>query len=456
MSATIKQWLLGLRDGETPLAHPRLSARYASVLIGLVVLGGLVVPGGRLGIDMRWSELMRDAEASWWTHLALAFNALGHGILRGLTIAGVGLVLLIAGRRAALLAFALAEALTPLLVNLIKLLVGRERPPGAMIEAHGSSYPSGHAAYAGATAVLLVLLFTSPGRQTTSRMGRGRRLDCRDGLESNLFTGALAVGRCCGSHARRRRRLAHRRGRPDRLDAAGPCERLRRDRAAIQVTAAWLLVSRRVAQAVGRCTVKRPPVVSVWAVISPPALRASRRASASPRPAPRWSAAPALPRMPGSKILVASSIAMPGTVVGNGDCDVGSCRDEADGYLGAAVSECVVKQRMHDSLDEIRFDGDAGFVRWERHTDDDPAARCLVANAFDCKLDSGPSVGRGTARAGFVAGGCDESLDRSTHLLCVPCDCGEAFAVVLARPFSAECEFALGCDFREWCAQLVG
>ena len=73
-------------------------------------------------------------------------------------------MLLIPRRRAALLAFILAEALTPLLVNLIKLLVGRERPPGAMIEAHGSSYPSGHAAYAGATAVILVLLFTKPGR----------------------------------------------------------------------------------------------------------------------------------------------------------------------------------------------------------------------------------------------------------------------------------------------------
>ena len=29
-----------------------------------------------------------------------------------------------------------------------------------MLEAHGSSYPSGHAAYAGATAVALVLLFS--------------------------------------------------------------------------------------------------------------------------------------------------------------------------------------------------------------------------------------------------------------------------------------------------------
>ena len=107
---------------------------------------------------------MHDAETSLLTHIALVFNAVGHGILRALTIAGVGLVLLIARRRAALLAFIVAEAMTPLLVNLIKLLVGRERPPGALIEAHGSSYPSGHAAYAGATAVMLVLLFTTPGR----------------------------------------------------------------------------------------------------------------------------------------------------------------------------------------------------------------------------------------------------------------------------------------------------
>ena len=37
-----------------------------------------------------------------------------------------------------------------------------------MLEPHGTSFPSGHAAYAGATAVALVLLFSRPGR--------GRRL----------------------------------------------------------------------------------------------------------------------------------------------------------------------------------------------------------------------------------------------------------------------------------------
>ena len=123
-----------------------------------------LIPDGPLRLDERWARLMEDVEGSLLTHVALVFNAVGHGILRALTTGGVGLVLLIKSRRAALLAFILAEALTPLLVNLIKLIVGRERPPGAMIEAHGSSYPSGHAAYAGATAVILVLLFTKPSR----------------------------------------------------------------------------------------------------------------------------------------------------------------------------------------------------------------------------------------------------------------------------------------------------
>ena len=75
----------------------------------------------------------------------------------------IGLALLIARRRPALVAFALAEALTPLASNTIKTLVDRPRPPGALIDAHGSSFPSGHAAYAGATAIAVVLLFTRLG-----------------------------------------------------------------------------------------------------------------------------------------------------------------------------------------------------------------------------------------------------------------------------------------------------
>jgi membrane-associated phospholipid phosphatase len=134
-------------------------------LLALVALLALVIPAGPLALDSRWSELMRDMQTPILKHLALVFNGLGQGFWRALTLTAIGLGLLLARRWTALLAFAAAEALTPLLVNLTKVLVDRARPPGHMLTTHGSSFPSGHAAYAGATAVALVLLFTHPGRQ---------------------------------------------------------------------------------------------------------------------------------------------------------------------------------------------------------------------------------------------------------------------------------------------------
>ena len=116
--------------GEEFLARPGRAVGWASVLLVLVALGALLIPAGPLALDSRWSELMEDIESSLLTHVALVFNALGHGVWRALTIAGIGVVLLIARRWAALIAFAFAEALTPLLVNLIKPAVHRERPRG--------------------------------------------------------------------------------------------------------------------------------------------------------------------------------------------------------------------------------------------------------------------------------------------------------------------------------------
>ncbi len=156
------------RQTEEFLARPGRAVGWAGALLALVLLLALLIPAGPLTIDSRWAELMQDIETPFLTHLALVFNALGRGIWRALTLAGIGLALLLARRWAALAAFAVAEALTPLLSNLIKLAVSRERPPGQMLEPHGTSFPSGHAAYAGATAVALVLLFSKPGR--------GRRL----------------------------------------------------------------------------------------------------------------------------------------------------------------------------------------------------------------------------------------------------------------------------------------
>jgi membrane-associated phospholipid phosphatase len=134
-------------------------------LIALVVLTGLLIPARPLAIDHTWSGWMRDLGAGAPHRLALAFNYLGRGLGRALSLAGIGVVLAVVGRWRALVAFAAAESLTPIVSNLTKHLVDRPRPPHSLLHVTGSSFPSGHAAYAAATAVTLVLVLTRPGRR---------------------------------------------------------------------------------------------------------------------------------------------------------------------------------------------------------------------------------------------------------------------------------------------------
>lgn len=132
-------------------------------MLAFVVLIAIVVPEGHLGVDRSWAEAMHHLETPLLTHLALVFNWLGRGLGRALALALVGLLLLRRRRWLALVAFGIAESLAPLFSALLKLLVDRARPPDGLVHPVGASFPSGHATYAGATCVALVLLFTTPG-----------------------------------------------------------------------------------------------------------------------------------------------------------------------------------------------------------------------------------------------------------------------------------------------------
>jgi membrane-associated phospholipid phosphatase len=132
-------------------------------MLALVALIAIFIPAGPLGLDRSWSEAMHHLETPVLTHLALVFNWLGRGLGRALTLALVGALLLRRRRWLALVVFAAAESLAPLLSTLLKALVDRHRPPDGLVHPVGASFPSGHAAYAGATCVALVLLFTTPG-----------------------------------------------------------------------------------------------------------------------------------------------------------------------------------------------------------------------------------------------------------------------------------------------------
>jgi membrane-associated phospholipid phosphatase len=161
MPPTLWTRLLERREGF--FARPVRAVGCASALLTLVVLAAFLVPTGPLSLDSSWSELMQDIQTPFLKHLALVFDALGRGVWRGVTLAAIGIVLLVARRWVALIAFALTEALTPFLGDVIKALVDRPRPSEATLSPHGSSFPSGHAAYAGATTIALVLLFSKPG-----------------------------------------------------------------------------------------------------------------------------------------------------------------------------------------------------------------------------------------------------------------------------------------------------
>ena len=145
------------------LSRPVRSFWVGVALLGVVAFTAVVVPMEPLEVDRRWSEAMQDIRTPMLTDVALVFNALGRGLGWVLSLAAVGIVLTVGRRWLALVAFAVTEALTTLSSSVLKILVGRPRPPDGLVHPVGSSFPSGHAAYGGATCIALVLLFTTPG-----------------------------------------------------------------------------------------------------------------------------------------------------------------------------------------------------------------------------------------------------------------------------------------------------
>src|SRR5947209_12376595 len=148
---------------ESFLARPDRALWVAGGMLALFALLAILVPATPFAVDRSWSEAMRDIETPALTHLALVFNWLGRGLGRGIALTIIGLLLLRRRRWLALVAFGVAESLAPLCSGLFKAWIDRPRPPDGLIHVGAPSFPSGHATYAGATCVALVLLFTRPG-----------------------------------------------------------------------------------------------------------------------------------------------------------------------------------------------------------------------------------------------------------------------------------------------------
>ena len=157
--------LLHTERHERFFIRPQRALSLGAGFLALFVLSALLVPAQPLAVEQHWADWMQEIQTPLLEHVALIFNYLGRGIGRALVIVGIGVVLIVARRWWALLAYALTEALTPLLSSTVKALVDRARPPDGLVDPAGASFPSGHAAFAGATCVAAVLLFTKVDRR---------------------------------------------------------------------------------------------------------------------------------------------------------------------------------------------------------------------------------------------------------------------------------------------------
>jgi undecaprenyl-diphosphatase len=158
-------------DGTPDTPAPVRIARFwplASAIGALVLTGGLAAVvfyrerNKPFGFELEWMDEILEHRSPFWTVPALAFNYLGGGI----TAIAVIPLLIIAGlllwrRRWAATYFAVAALASVALVQLLKAMIGRPRPPEIDMLVHPDfgSFPSGHSANAALIATTLGIIF---------------------------------------------------------------------------------------------------------------------------------------------------------------------------------------------------------------------------------------------------------------------------------------------------------
>lgn len=114
-----------------------------------------VVPG----IDAEWMNELAEHREPVATDIALVFNWIGGGIVGAIVVPlAVLTVFLILRRWWAALFWALSVGVSAGVVQIIKQLYGRARPPDILVVSDYGSFPSGHTANAATTAVVVAVV----------------------------------------------------------------------------------------------------------------------------------------------------------------------------------------------------------------------------------------------------------------------------------------------------------
>jgi membrane-associated phospholipid phosphatase len=168
MSGVSRPEVPGREEPALVAAPGRLAAITAVAVVLTAGVFAVVGDHGTLAstqrLDEAWLRLMISGRAPPLTVLANVFNLLGLVYITlpvRLAIAGF---LALRRRWWQLAAFVSAIVLSEILIGLLKGIYGRARPPDSLVATSGTSFPSGHAVAASATAVAAVIALVPAGR----------------------------------------------------------------------------------------------------------------------------------------------------------------------------------------------------------------------------------------------------------------------------------------------------
>lgn len=133
-----------------------------AVAIALVVLLGVILllrQNTPFEFDGEWMDDITNSRSPFLTSVSAVMAWVGGGWFGVFVVPGVVVALLCLARRFwAAAYFAVASAVSALIVQVLKNIFGRPRPEEILIPADFGSFPSGHAANAATMAVVLGLL----------------------------------------------------------------------------------------------------------------------------------------------------------------------------------------------------------------------------------------------------------------------------------------------------------
>jgi len=133
----------------------------AAVLFALVAVDS--GRGSVGGLDDWWHDAMASLQHPVVTIVAKALDVLGGALVTWPLRVSLGLYLGITRRWALLVTWLATVAVSEVAIGALKVWYDRARPPDALVETSGASFPSGHATAGAATAVALVIVLFAPG-----------------------------------------------------------------------------------------------------------------------------------------------------------------------------------------------------------------------------------------------------------------------------------------------------